>query len=186
MAYFGQFSTYSKVSQVQAVIIQNGHHNQQRPVNNLREHFLHFHCICNTLQSFFPDLNDPHPIWVYFDQFRTYSKASQVHAFIIQYGQDMQQRPVHHLREHFLFFHSIYNTLQCFFPHLNNSHPILAYFGQLPAYSKVSQVQAFIFQNWQEMQQRLVQRMKSSVIFVRLHRLIRWTGFDSDYCSFHA
>ena len=80
----------------------------------------------------------------YFGQYLTYSKVSQVHAFIIQNWQDIQQRPVHQLREHFLLFHCIYNTLQCFFPDLNKSHPILAYFRQFPKYSKVSQVHAFI------------------------------------------
>ena len=136
LAYFGQFPTYSKVSQVHAFIIQNWQDIQLSPVHHLREHFLLFHSLYNTLLWFFPDLNNSHPISAYFGQYPTYSKVSQVQAYIILNSQDIQQRPVHHLREHYLLFHSIYNTLQCFIPDLNNSHPILAYIGQLPSYQK--------------------------------------------------
>ena len=137
LAYFGQFPTYSKVSQVHAIIIQNWQDKQKRPVHQFREHFLLFHYIYNILQCFFPDLNNSHPILAYFRQIPTFSKVSQVHAIIIQNWQDIQKRPVHQFREHFLLFHYVYNTLQCFVLDLINSHPILAYFGQFPTYSKV-------------------------------------------------
>ena len=122
------------------------------------------------MQSFFPDLNNSHPILAYFGQFPTYLKVSQVHAFIIQNWQNLQQRPVHHLRENFLLFHSIYNTLQCFVPDLNNSHSISAYFGQIPTYSKVSQVHAFIIQNRQDIQQRPAHHLREH--FLLFHSYI--------------
>ena len=124
------------MSHVHAFIIQNWQDIQQSPVHYPREHFLLFHSIYNTLQCFFPDLNNSHPILAYFGQFPTYSKVSQVQAFIIQNWQDIQESPADNVREQFLLFHYIYNTLQYFFTDLNNSHSILAYFGQFPTYSK--------------------------------------------------
>ena len=106
------------------------YHIQQISLHHLREQFLLFHSIYNTLQCSFPNLNDSCPILTYFRKFLSSSKVGQVQAFLIQNWQDIQQRPVNILREHFLLFHSIHNTLQCFFPDLNNLLTILAYCGQ--------------------------------------------------------
>ena len=132
---------------------------QQSPVHHLREHFLLFHSIYNTLQCTFAILNDSRPILANIGPFLSSSKVSQVQAFIIRNRHHIQLITVHRLREHFLPFHSISKTLQCSFPLLNDLRPILAYLGQFPTYSKVSQVQAFINQNWQDKQQSLVQHL---------------------------
>ena len=125
-AYFGPFLSFSKVSHIQAFIIHKRHSIEQSAEQRLRKQFLLFHSVYNTLQHSFTLLNDLCRSSAYFGPFLSYSKVSQVQACIIQNWQDIQQRPVHHHREHFLLFHSIYNILQCFFPDLYNSHPIFA------------------------------------------------------------
>ena len=151
MSNFGLFSTISfffKMSQVQAFIIHNWHHIQQSADQNLREQFLLFHSLYNTLLFYFPYMNDSCPILAYFGAFLSSSKVSQVQAFMIHNWHHLRQTAEQYLTEQFLLFFSIYNTLQCSFPNLNDICPILAYFGTFLSSSKGSQIQAFIIRNW--------------------------------------
>ena len=165
------------MSQVQAFIIHNWHHIQKSAERDLREQSFHFYSIYNSWLVFLSYLNDSCRISAYFGPFLSSSKVSQVQAFIIHNWHHIQKSVEQKLRKQLLLFHSICNSLQWSFPHLNDSCRVSAYFGPFLSSSEESQVQAFIIHNRHHIQQSAEHHLREQ--FLLFHSI-----YKNLLCSF--